>query len=599
VNNVATQANNSGLAFNNYVRQLKSGLVGLTINGTKLGLPLNATFTTMQALVTGAFIGNYLYSNTSANAKRFPICQTTPILLPNPDGSGTQVRMSHQQTICDALTNESTALIGQAQSLDTMNAQLTSLISSRDNIYNNITALSNSYTAFVNGSNLNSISLSSINDTGILLSYVMAGAQIGLGLFLFIVFVARNERLTKVYPALYVLMMIMGVFSAVVSIWYMTSSAAIYSSCYLYNEALSNRSIYNEVASKFNMSSSLDPLYFCASNPTSTFLNSSQMVTSMGSLANLTLLQTNFNNSIPANVLTSKAIEYLSEVSAYLADISTVSINGTTSVQDLLISINKIGDYTYPGSTQAPSCNVSMDQFVFNPLQCTRLILDPTNATEVTTTSPRCIQLPTNNRTSGTVNTSLNQMQHLYVLSSTAPCTSIPNIFDAANNCFLKSRATPLFSVACPTVYTQYTTLIKNMVAYSYLAGEYNDALVQNLENYLGAYLTISTNMTTFYLDNNVTTAVSAIADNATNISRLSNCSYPNQKLTDVKTAYCENVLPSMFQVFVVALSGLCFIVALTAVVNVAEYPLHQLIAQAKISTDRDVKVRMDTSMNM
>jgi hypothetical protein len=80
--------------------------------------------------------------------------------------------------------------------------------------------------------------------------------------------------------------------------------------------------------------------------------------------------------------------------------------------------------------------------------------------------------------------------------------------------------------------------------------------------------------MTNFYLNSNLTRSVSAIADNATNTSKLSNCSYPNKKLTDVKIAYCDNVLPSTFQVFVVTLSGLCCMMILKVVMHAAEYPL-------------------------
>jgi hypothetical protein len=47
VNNVAGQVSQAALQFNNNVRQLKSGLVGLTVNGSKLGLPLVAPITTM------------------------------------------------------------------------------------------------------------------------------------------------------------------------------------------------------------------------------------------------------------------------------------------------------------------------------------------------------------------------------------------------------------------------------------------------------------------------------------------------------------------------------------------------------------------------
>lgn len=263
----------------------------------------------------------------------------------------------------------------------------------------------------------------------------------------------------------------------------------------------------------------------------------------------------------------------------------------------MLVALGQVGDFTYNASTQAPLCNVSRDEFVFDPSRCTRTLLDPTNTSEVTTTQPRCIQIPINNRTSGTVNTSLNMMQHLYVINTS--CTSIPNIFNAANNCFLKLRATPLFSTACPTVFTEYTTRLKNLVAFSYLAGEYTDAYLQNMRNYLGTYLTVSSNMTAFYLSTNVTTIVGEIASNVTNISKLGNCSYPSQKVTEVRNAYCENVLPSMFQAFVICLGGLCCMVLLTVLVHIAEYPLDHVISSSKISTELHTKVRIDSSMNL
>lgn len=347
------------------------------------------------------------------------------------------------------------------------------------------------------------------------------------------------------------------------------------------------------------MSSSLDPVYFCAANPTSTFLNSSQNTASMDAIANLTLLQTNFNSSIPADILTSKSIGYITQLGDYLADLSTVPINGSISIADHINALNQVGDYTYPGSLQTPSCNASRDEFVFNPSKCTRTILDPSIAGENITSQPRCIQIPTNSRTSGSTSTALNMMQHLYVLGA-APCNTITGMFNSANACFLKQRATALFAnPACSSVSAQYTSKLKNLVAFSQLAGEYSDAYMQNLRNYLGAYLGVSSNMTSFYLGPNVTKMVSEVATNVTNISKLSNCSYPSQKVTEVKNAYCENVLPSMFQVFVISLGGLACIVLLTVLVHIAEYPLDHIIASSKISIEQHSKMRMDSSMNL
>lgn len=270
------------------------------------------------------------------------------------------------------------------------------------------------------------------------------------------------------------------------------------------------------------------------------------------------------------------------------------------TLASFLTDLNKVGDYTYPNSLQTPSCNASQDQFVFDPSKCTRLILDPNNGTEVTTKQPRCIQLPINNRTSGSVNTSLNMVQHLFNLTG-APCNSMPNIFNNASNCFLRTRSNALFSAipACAAVSTQYITKMKNLVTFSYLAGEYTDAFMQNLRNYLGIYLTLSSNMTAFYVGPNVTKAVSSIANNLTNISKLGNCSYPSQKLAEVQNAYCENVMPSMFQVFAVALGGLACMVLLTSMIFVAEAPLDFIITHSRISTVQHSKVRMDSSMNL
>jgi hypothetical protein len=154
--------------------------------------------------------------------------------------------------------------------------------------------------------------------------------------------------------------------------------------------------------------------------------------------------------------------------------------------------------------------------------------LDPTDGTDVTTTSPRCIQIPTNNRTSGTANTALNMMQHLYTLSATGDCTSIPNIFNSTKNCFLKTRATALFSTPCASVMTAYMAKLEAMVSFAMLAGEYTDAYAQNIRNYLGNYLGVSSNMSAFYLATNVSDMVGAFANSSANITSMSNCSYPS-----------------------------------------------------------------------
>jgi len=159
------------------------------------------------------------------------------LLVPNPDGSAVQVRLSYQQTMCDGLNTEVNMLKVQARSLDTMNAQLTNLIaaSNRSSIVNNLSAMSDSYSSFANTTQISSFDLNPSSSLALLLPYVLAGVSIGLALFVLLVVIARNERLAKAYPLIYVLSFLLTVLSAVVSVWYMTSSAAVYSSCQLYN----------------------------------------------------------------------------------------------------------------------------------------------------------------------------------------------------------------------------------------------------------------------------------------------------------------------------------------------------------------------------
>lgn len=247
INNVAGQIDKASLSFNNNIRQLKSGLVGLTVNGSKLGMPLNATFPTIESLVTGALVIDYLYRNTSANTNRFPICQNTPILLPNPNGSAVQVRLGYQKTMCESLTNESNMLIVQARSLDTMNAQLTNLVTtaSRNNITGNLSALSSSYSSFANTTQVKTFDFNPSSSLTETLAYTMSGLSIGLALFVIAVLIIRNEKLARAYPLIYVLTFLLTAFSAVVSIWYMASSAAVYSGCQLYSQALTDKSVYS------------------------------------------------------------------------------------------------------------------------------------------------------------------------------------------------------------------------------------------------------------------------------------------------------------------------------------------------------------------
>lgn len=126
-------------------------------------------------------------------------------------------------------------------------------------------------------------------------------------------------------------------------------------------------------------------------------------------------------------------------------------------------------------------------------------------------------------------------MQHLFDLSATGDCVSEVNIFNPTKNCFLKTRATALFG-SCPAVFTSYTNQIQMMVQFSTLAGEYTDAFAQNLRNYLGNYLGVSSNISAFYLSTNVSQMVSSFATDSLNIASMSNCSYPSDQMKSIKT---------------------------------------------------------------
>ena len=103
-------------------------------------------------------------------------------------------------------------------------------------------------------------------------------------------------------------------------------------------------------------------------------------------------------NSTPPDILNSLAIKYTNLSIEYLADLSKLSINDTSvNLSILLTTINRLANYNITNSSQIP-CNAALDQFYFNPLNCTSHMLDPANSTDITIRQPRCIQIPTGER---------------------------------------------------------------------------------------------------------------------------------------------------------------------------------------------------------
>lgn len=89
----------------------------------------------------------------------------------------------------------------------------------------------------------------------------------------------------------------LGGLTTAVNVYYVTAAASVQASCGLYDSSLSNSSLYTEIADKLNVKSTLDPVYFCVNNPTSTFLNSSQMAASFVALQNLTALNNYYKSA--------------------------------------------------------------------------------------------------------------------------------------------------------------------------------------------------------------------------------------------------------------------------------------------------------------
>lgn len=93
----------------------------------------------------------------------------------------------------------------------------------------------------------------------------------------------------------------MTILAAVQSVYYLTAGASIHASCSLFDQAKTDPSLYASLTSSYG--STLDPLYFCLTNPTATFLNSSSMQDSLAAVGNLTQLQTHYKNALPDSVL--------------------------------------------------------------------------------------------------------------------------------------------------------------------------------------------------------------------------------------------------------------------------------------------------------
>lgn len=115
------------------------------------------------------------------------------------------------------------------------------------------------------------------------------------------------------------------------------------------------------------------PFYRCITNPSSEFL--SQDLTPLKTFTTLNQL---YVNSTPPDLLESVSIDYTNLSTEYLGDLSKLSLSDGANLSNILAGVNLLANYNVSGSTQLP-CNAALDQFYFNPLNCTSQILDPAN----------------------------------------------------------------------------------------------------------------------------------------------------------------------------------------------------------------------------
>lgn len=113
---------------------------------------------------------------------------------------------------------------------------------------------------------------------------------------------------------------------------------------------------------------------------------------------------------------------------------------------------------------------------------------------------------------------------------------------------------------------------------------------MQNLRNYLGIYLTVSSNMSSFYLSYNISDMISSITNNVTNISNLSSCQYPFQTVHTVKDQFCNELAPSFFMTSLFGLLAVATTFFMTGVVILVE-PRMQLFMGVKVTSEQKIRI--------
>lgn len=249
----------------------------------------------------------------------------------------------------------------------------------------------------------------------------------------------------------------------------------------------------------------LTPIQNCLTNKLATslgsansgdhFLETTETPTYLTNIQQLYKISALYNSSTPTNVLTSTSLQQIQILKSYLLHMETMPIKSPDfTIQSILTQLNTYTNGSSISSRQRNQCSQSLlrDQYVYNAVDCENTLIN--YLTETLITEPRCLQIPTWQGSGGTKDADLNDAQHTIELNGT--CPTIYDFYNGSNAaCFLGKRLDILRTANCTTTAQEYNRRLKNLIKFSVQTASYTNSYLQNLRNYFGAYVALSTNM--------------------------------------------------------------------------------------------------------
>ena len=184
--NIGSNLSTVRLGFVNNIKGLKNGLRGLTLNSSGLGVPYSTTFPTMKSYIS-TLMTQWLARNTSVSASILaPICRTTAYTVPHPTDNTLTVSFPMMGTICSALTKEIASFVQNAEYLDFLQGNYTTVLGNVSAINTTLTGLSTSYDGYkteFEKYDRDGIKVPYLAEYGkfVVLSYVVSGLSIIVG----------------------------------------------------------------------------------------------------------------------------------------------------------------------------------------------------------------------------------------------------------------------------------------------------------------------------------------------------------------------------------------------------------------------------------